>query len=405
MLMREAQALQRLDRCWREHIDSGKIVGGVLLLAHEGEVRYASARGWADREASLAMARDTRFRLASLTKLLTSVVALRLCELGILGLPQQVSDWLADFRPRLSHGREASITLRQLLSHTSGLSYGFEQAPGNAYQQAGVSDGLDDSPLTLEDNLQRLAHVPLRFEPGSAWGYSLATDVLGAVIEKASGLSLAQAIARWVTAPLQMAATGFVDDPERPLAKPYKDAPGAPQPIADYDNLWLDSGLAHLSARRAHRPQAWASGGAGLLGTADDYLRLLECLRQGGAPLLESVSTAALLGNALGELPMASRGPGWGFGLGPAVLTDPVAAQQVQGRGTWGWCGLYGCHYWVDPQAGLSLVVMTNTAVAGAWGALADGIVSAVYSGPGLVYSVNESIAPQAVEMDKSMGH
>lgn len=377
--MLDARALLRVSEVWHRHIDSGQIVGGVLLLARSGELRYASARGWADIEAGRVMQRDTRFRLASLSKLLTSVTALRLCELGVLGLQQRVSDWLGDFRPRLADGREAAITLRHVLSHTSGLSYGFEQPPGNAYQLAGVSDGLDDVPLTLEQNLQRLAHVPLLFKPGSAWGYSLATDVLGAVIEKASGLPLAQAIARWVTDPLQMTATGFVDRPERPLARPYKDAPGLPQAIADHDSLLLDSGLAQLSASRACKADAYASGGAGLLGTADDYLRLLECLRMGGAPLLTPASTAALLGNALGDLPMASRGPGWGFGLGPAVLTDPDAAGHVQGVGMWGWCGLFGCHYWVDPQAQLSLVVMTNTSVAGAWGTLADGVVKAIY--------------------------
>lgn len=377
--MFDAHALQRVSEQWHRHVDSGQIVGGVLLLAQAGELRYASARGWADREAGRVMQRDTRFRLASLTKLLTSMTALRLCELGMLDVQQPVSDWLGDFRPRLANGREAAITLQHLLSHTSGLSYGFEQPQGNAYQACGVSDGLDNVQLTLEQNLQRLTQVPLLFAPGSAWGYSLATDVLGAVIEKASGLPLAQAIARWVTEPLQMTATGFVDQPERLLARPYKDAPGLPQAIADHDSLLLDSGLASLSASRAYTADAYASGGAGLLGTADDYLRLLECLRMGGAPLLTPASTAAMLGNALGHLPMASRGPGWGFGLGPAVLTDPTAAGQLQGSGTWGWCGLFGCHYWVDPQAQLSLVVMTNTAVAGAWGALADAIVAAIY--------------------------
>lgn len=367
-----------IDRALRER----RLVGAVVLVGQDGEPVYRRAAGLADREAGIPMAQDALFRLASVSKPIVSTAAMVLVGQGRLGIDDPVDRWLPDFRPTLPDGGPARITVRQLLTHTAGLGYRFlEAGAAGPYARAGVSDGMDRGTLTLAENLRRIANVPLLFPPGSAWGYSLATDVLGAVIEKASGLSLAQAIARWVTDPLQMTATGFVDDPERPLAKPYKDAPGAPQPIADHDSLWLDSGLAHLSARRAYRPEPWASGGAGLLGTADDYLRLLECLRQGGAPLLEPASTAALLGNALGELPMVSRGPGWGFGLGPAVLTDPVAAQQVQGRGTWGWCGLYGCHYWVDPQAGLSLVVMTNTAVAGAWGALADGIVSAVYSG------------------------
>lgn len=369
--------MQRLDEFWQQQVDSGRIVGGVLLLAEAGELRYASARGWADREARRPMQRDTPVRLASLSKLLTSVTVLRLYELGVLELDAPVSDWLGYFRPRLGNGREAVITLRQLLCHTAGLGYGFELPPGNAYQRHGVSDGLDSTLHSLEDNLRRLAQVPLLFKPGTAWRYSLATDVLGAVLESVSGLSLAQAIGRWVCEPLQMQATGFTASQH--LARAYQDTPTLPQPITDHDCLVLDCGVARLSASRAFNRQAYASAGAGLLGTADDYLRLLECLRLGGAPLLSPASCALLTGNALGELPMSSRGPGWGFGLGPAVLVDPARAGQLQGAGTWGWCGLYGCHYWVDPQAQRSLVVMTNTAVAGAWGALADGIVQSLY--------------------------
>ncbi|MCO8166773.1 beta-lactamase family protein [Pseudomonas sp. 21LCFQ02] len=369
--------MQQLNDFWLRQVDSGRIVGGVLLLAEAGELRYASACGWADREAQRPMQRDTAMRLASLSKLLTSVAVLHLCETGVLDLNGPVSDWLGYFRPRLTDGREAVITLRQLLCHTAGLGYGFELAPGNAYQRAGVSDGLDDPSHSLQDNLRRLAQVPLLFEPGTAWRYSLGTDVLGAVIEVACGLNLAEAINRYVTGPLQMRSTGFTACDS--LARAYKDAPTLPQPISDHDRLPLDGGVALLSARRAFNRQAYASAGAGLVGTADDYLRLLECLRLGGAPLLSPVSCALLTANALGELPMTSRGAGWGFGLGPAVLLDPVAAGQPQGAGSWGWCGLYGCHYWVDPQAQRSLVVLTNTAVAGAWGELADGIVQHIY--------------------------
>lgn len=369
--------MQRLDEFWQQQVDSGRIVGGVLLLAEAGELRYASARGWADREARRPMRCDTPVRLASLSKLLTSVTVLRLCELGVLDLAAPVSDWLGYFRPRLADGREAVITLRQLLCHTAGLGYGFELPPGNAYQCHGVSDGLDSTMHSLEDNLRRLAQVPLLFEPGTAWRYSLATDVLGAVLESASGLSLAKAIDRWVCGPLQMHSTGFSANDQ--LARAYKDTPTLPQPLNDHDQLTLDHGVARLSASRAFNRQAYASAGAGLFGSADDYLRLLECLRLGGAPLLSPASCALLTGNALGELPMTSRGAGWGFGLGPAVLANPALAGQLQGPGTWGWCGLYGCHYWVDPPAQRSLVVMTNTAVAGAWGELADGVVDALY--------------------------
>ena len=377
------ETLQRVAEVWGRFVDSGRIVGGVLLLAQCGELRYASARGWANRERRVPMLRQTRFRLASLSKLLTSVTALRLCEQGVLALDAPVTTWLPTFRPRLPDGREPVISLRHLLSHSAGLGYGFEQPPGNAYQLAGVSDGLDLSGIDLAENLRRLARVPLLFSPGTAWGYSLATDVVGAVIEQASGESLSRNISRWVTEPLGMSATSFDVPNDADLAVAYKDGPDVPSVIGVADVLELDSGHAHVSSERAFCSEQYLSGGAGLSGTADDYLRLLECLRLGGAPLLSAASTRQLLGNALGETLIKGRGPGWTFGLGPMVLSDPVAAGQRQGAGTWSWCGVYGSHYWVDPQAGITLVVMTNTAVAGAWGALADGLVEAIYGPSG----------------------
>ncbi|KAA8697704.1 Beta-lactamase [Pseudomonas caricapapayae] len=374
-------AMRRLDSVWQRFVGQGRIVGGVLLLARRGRTCYASALGWADREQQIPMTRSTRFRLASLTKLLTSVLVLRLCEADVLKLDASVTDWLPAFRPRLACGREPVITLQHLLSHTSGLSYGFEQAPDSAYHRAEVSDGLDCVAFDLQENLARLARLPLLFEPGSAWAYSLATDVLGAVVERATGMALSEAVAKWVTQPLHMSATSFRHEQQLPLASAYKDGVGGPERVGDDDWLLLDSGRARLSSARACDAGAYKSGGAGMLGTADDYLRLLECLRLGGAPLLSAVSTERLLNNAIGNMTIASRGPGWKFGLGPMILAEPAAVRgQQQGVGTWSWCGLYGSHYWVDPVSSLSMVVLTNTAVAGAWGEFAEALVDAVYA-------------------------
>ena len=379
MVQVDEPAVQRLAEVWQGWVDSGQIVGGVLLVAQGGVLRYVSARGWADRERRVSVTRDTRFRLASLTKLLTSVAVLQLCEQGILSLDAPVTDWLPAFRPRLGDGREPVITLRHLLSHSSGLGYGFEQPPGNAYALAGVSDGLDRMAFDLQENLTRLAKLPLLFEPGTAWGYSLATDVLGAVIEQGTGRGLSQVIDEQVARPLGMASTSFRQDQGR-LARAYKDGAGAPERIGDGDVLVLESGTARVSSGRVYDAQAYESGGAGMLGTADDYLKLLECLRLDGAPLLNSVSTAALLSNAIGKVTLKGRGAGWTFGLGPVILADPLAAGQRQGAGTWSWCGVYGSHYWGDPVSEISLVVLTNTAVGGAWGRFADALVEAVYS-------------------------
>ena len=203
--------------------------------------------------------------------------------------------------------------------------------------------------------------------------------MLGAVIEQGTGRGLSQVIDEQVARPLGIASTSFRQDQGR-LARAYKDGADAPERIGDGDVLVLESGTARVSSGRVYDAQAYESGGAGMLGTADDYLKLLECLRLDGAPLLNSVSTAALLSNAIGKVTLKGRGAGWTFGLGPVILADPLAAGQRQGAGTWSWCGVYGSHYWVDPVSEISLVVLTNTAVAGAWGRFADALVEAVYS-------------------------
>jgi CubicO group peptidase (beta-lactamase class C family) len=372
--------IKRIDDVWHGVVDEGRIVGGVLLLAQAGELRYACARGWADREALRPITRDERFRLASLTKLITSVCILRLQEHGVLGIDDAVTRWLPDFTPKLADGSVPIITLRHLLSHTSGLAYGFELPPGNAYEQSGVSDGLDLVTFDQTENLRRLASIPLLFKPGSAWRYSIATDVLGVVIQHATGMTLPEAIEYWVTGPLGMSATGFREGDPQTLACAYKDGACLPVLINCADELRLETGSASVSPCRGGDPHAWPSAGAGMISNADDYLRLLECLRLGGAPLLTKAATSSLLSNAIGEVPIEGRGPGWKFGLGPMLLTDPLLARQLQGPGSWSWCGLYGCHYWVDPQAEISLVAMTNTAVAGAWGEFPDALIEAVYS-------------------------
>lgn len=371
--------IDRLDQVWCRFVDSGTLVGGVLLLAWHGRLIYACARGWADREAGIRSSRLTIFRWASLTKLVTAVTILRLHEHGIVSLDAPVTCWLPGFLPKLADGTTPTIRLSHLLSHTSGLYYGFERPAGNPYHQAGISDGLDNGGIGLDENLRRLSQVPLLFVPGSAWQYSIATDVLGAVIERACGLPLANAIAYWVLKPLALGDTGFHHQHDRRLSAAYCDGASIPFRVGGNDRLNIDTGVAYLSAERIANPNAYPSGGAGLAGTAEDYLKLLECLRCGGAPLLKPESTRMLLSNAIGDISIPSRGPGWKFGLGPLILTDPAQAGQPQGAGTWSWCGLFGSHYWVDPESGLTMIAMTNTGIAGAWGPFADAILTAIY--------------------------
>jgi CubicO group peptidase (beta-lactamase class C family) len=167
-----------------------RLVGAVILIHRDGRPFYEKAVGFADREAGKPMSADTVFRLASMTKPIVSAATLACAEAGLLAIDDEVTCFLPDFRPRMPEGDEARITLRHLLTHTSGLSYGFLQPGDSAYEKAGISDGIDRPGISLEDNLRRLGQLRLNFAPGDAWHYSLATDVLGAVVAKASGQSL-----------------------------------------------------------------------------------------------------------------------------------------------------------------------------------------------------------------------
>jgi len=356
----------------------GLIVGGVVLLAEGGRITSAATCGWADRERRLPMRRETVLRYASMSKLITSAAAMALCDRGLLDRAHPVAIWLPWFRPGMPNGDRPDISLTHLLSHTAGLSYGFEQPPGNAYERAGISDGLDGAAVPLAENLARLAGLPLHFAPGSGWQYSLATDVVGAVIERACGEPLAQAINCLVTAPLRMRSAAFASDAGGRLAPAYWASDGEVRRIIGTGWYPVEGGRCHISEGR-QSGAGYLSAGTGMTGTADDYMRLLLCLRGGGAPILSPDSTRAMLSGAIGSVPIASRGPGWTFGLGPMILADPRVAGIRQGRGTWGWCGVHGGHYWVDPENDLTFVALTNTGVTGAWGAFADELREVIY--------------------------
>jgi CubicO group peptidase (beta-lactamase class C family) len=365
-----------LDRVIEAAISARHIVGAVVIAARNGEIVYRRAAGYADRDSHRPMRTNETFRLASMTKAIVSVAALALMERGLLQLDDPVTRWLPEFRPRLSDGREPVITVRHLLTHTAGLGYGFLEPQDGPYHRLGVSDGLDDSGLTLPENLRRIAAAPLLFQPGTNWHYSVATDVLGAVLERVTGTGLPQLVRDIVTAPLGMSSVRFVVPADSVLATPYGDA--APEPIGmtnPFQLPFFGSAISYSPAR-AFDAQAFPSGGTGMVGTAGDYLRFIEAIRTGGGGVLRPQSAAALTSNAIGNL---APGPGFGWGLGVQVLRDPAAAQTPLHAGAWNWGGVYGTHFWVDPTERLSLVALTNTAVAGMIGAFPTALQQAVY--------------------------
>jgi CubicO group peptidase (beta-lactamase class C family) len=328
------------------------------------------------------MREDRIFRLASLTKAIVSATALAQIERGLYGLDTPVTAFLPQFRPKLADGSEPVIAIRHLLTHTSGLKYRFLDPLGGDYHTAEISDGIDRPDLSFEENLDRIASVPLAFAPGTGWFYSLSTDVLGAVITKVHGSTLEKAVAHYVTGPLGMRDSGFsVREPER-LAVPYAD--GSPEPVRMTERhpvtpLGVDSVL-YFSPGRILDPDAYHSGGGGMAGTADDYLRFLEAIRTGGSPILRPETVAMAVANQIGDLPRDTPSDlGWRFGFLSAVLADPVLANTPHAPGTLQWGGAYGHTWFVDPGERLSAVILTNTAFEGVTGQYPLEIRNAIY--------------------------
>ena len=378
-----ATLTHRVDAAIDRAITEKRIVGVVVRVNQDGKEVYARAAGQLDREAGVQMARDAIFRLASFTKPIVAAAALALVDQGKLSLDDAVTKWLPDFRPKLRDGTAPEICIRQLLSHTSGLAYG-TLLPDDPYRLAKVSGALDQPGLSLEENLRRLAHVPLLFAPGTAWRYGLSIDVLGAVIETVTGKTLGDAVAALITGPLGMRDTIFgVTDMKR-LAVPYADGKNGPIRMGEPQIVRDDPAMAiTCSPARILDPKSYQSGGAGMAGTADDFMKFMEAVRNGGAPILKRETVALAGQNQIGDLPREETEAGWRFGFLSAVMADPAAAKSPHSVGTLEWGGAYGHRWFIDPEERLSVVYLTNTAMEGVSGAFPIEMREAVYGRSG----------------------
>lgn len=376
-----AQLSARVQAAVQRALDERHLVGAVVLVARDGALIHRQAAGWADRESGRTMAADAVFRLASVSKPIVSTAALVLVAQGRLSLDDSLERWLPEFRPLLPDGQPARIAVRQLLSHTAGLGYRFFEADANGpYARAGVSDGMDASGISLAENLRRIASVPLLYEPGTGWGYSLATDVLGALIERVQGEPLDAAVRQLVTGPLGMADTGFIARDAQRVATAYVNDTPQPHPLAEGEIVSPFEGAVGIpySPARIFDPQAFPSGGAGMAGTAEDFLRLLEALRQGGGAILPDELIAEMARDRAENLELPNA-PGCGFGLGFSVLRDRTLAASPESEGTWRWGGAYGHSWFVDRARGLSVVAFTNTLYEGMSGRFVGDLRDAVY--------------------------
>jgi CubicO group peptidase (beta-lactamase class C family) len=364
-----AERLARVDRMLQSYVDDGLIPGAVALVLRDGRPVYEKAVGWADKEAARRMTADTIFRIASQTKAVTSVAVLSLFEEGRLSLNDPVSRFIPAFGKttvavRGENGTVAvvpakrPITIRDLLTHTAGISYGVQPEIASQYEARGLGPAAGfgwyfaDKDELVCAPIERLATLPFVAQPGEAWVYGYNTDVLGCVVERVSGQPLDQFIRARITGPLGMRDTAFFLAPEQRgrLAAVYASGP-------DGKSMRAPDG-ARGQGSYVDGPRKAFAGGAGLLSTARDYGRFLEMIRGGGSldgiRILAPHSVELMTTNQVGTLHSAN---GLGFGLG-FETTDRYGANGMDSVGSYGWGGAYGTMYRVDPRERIVTMLM-----------------------------------------------
>jgi CubicO group peptidase (beta-lactamase class C family) len=356
-----------LDEGLQALVDDGRVAGLVTMLVQSGTVEQQGAFGSQDIAAGVPMQEDTIFRIYSMTKPITGVAMMILYEQGLWSLDDPVSKFVPQFAG-LEVGVEGAngeltrvpadhaMTMRELMTHTGGLTYGFFNASAVdlMYGQANVMDPGS----SLEIMVDKLARIPLLYQPGSRWNYSVSVDVQGYIVEELSGQTLPEFMAEHIFEPLGMVDTAFYVPADKAgrLAKQVYDY-GPNGELALSASLFGD-----YSA-----PPGLPSGGGGLVSTAADYMRFAQMLLNGGEldgkRVLKAETVEFMRQNhapttqADGAVQL---GPGMGFGMDVAVFTDPAAAQSPVGTGTFWWAGAAGTWFWIDPANDLAFVAMAQ---------------------------------------------
>jgi CubicO group peptidase (beta-lactamase class C family) len=364
------ERLKRVDALLQRNVDENRLAGAVALVLRDGQPVYERAVGWSDKENGRRMATDTIFRIASQTKAITSTAVLQLMEEGKIGLADPVSKWVPAFAattvqvmgangPSIVPAKRA-ITVRDLLTHTAGISYGTEPRVAAAYEAKGLGPAAGrgwyfaDKDDGVCPSIEKLATVPFVAQPGEEWVYGYNTDILGCIVERASGQSLEAFVKARITGPLGLTDTQFFLPPAQRarLAAVYSSGPAPGFTIVR--TAEGASGQGHY----VDGPRRSFSGGAGLLSTARDYARFLETMRLGGAldgvRILSPRAVQLMTTNQVGTL---HSNTGLGFGLG-FETTDRYGANGMDSAGAFGWSGAYGTTYRVDPDARLVMVLM-----------------------------------------------
>jgi CubicO group peptidase (beta-lactamase class C family) len=372
-----AERLKRIETVFEKHVAEKRIAGAVTLVARHGRLVHLKAYGKQDLERDVPMATDTLFRIASMSKAITSVAAMMLIEEGALLLSDPVSKYLPAFKqtfvavpppPDAPAGTrlgtvpaKRAITIRDLMTHTAGVSYGAGPLEAE-YKAAGIQGWYcADRDETAGQWLDRLASLPFSAQPGEQYVYGYGTDLLGRVVEVVSGQTLDEFFRARIFEPLRMRDTFFFVPPEKAARLATVYGARADGTVARSPEQGNTGQGAYLSG-----PRKCFSGGAGLVSTITDYARFLQMLANGGeldgARVLSPAGVASMTSNHVGTL---YRNGDAGFGLGFEVVEHIGRAGRLTAAGEFSWGGAYYTSFWVDPADGLVAVSMTQLIPAG----------------------------------------
>ncbi|WP_225587112.1 serine hydrolase [Algoriphagus sp. Y33] len=367
-----AERLDRIDQMLNETVRSNQVPGLVALIVKDGKIVYHEAKGLADVRSKTAMAKDQIFRIASQSKAITSTAVMMLWEEGKFRLDDPISKYIPEFAdPQILTGfrygdssystspSPREITIRHLLTHTSGLGYGV--IDGNEqmkmiYQKAGIVDLFTTEEVTISDNIKKLAKLPLHHEPGTKFTYSEGLDVLGYFIEVVSGMPFDQFLKTRIFDPMGMSNTGFylTDKQGEKLVTIHHKVNGEwePFPVTFYDPDYPKTGA-----------RTFFSGGAGLSSTTEDYAKFLQMYLNGGVyngtRFLSPTTVQAIMSNQVGDL-LGDGGKDYGLAFG-LVDEKGVAQGGIGSLGTFDWGGYFNTQYFADPVTNTIGIVMKQT--------------------------------------------
>jgi CubicO group peptidase (beta-lactamase class C family) len=369
------KGLAEITRYVQGEVEAGRIAGAVVMLARHGNLAYAEAIGSAqlpnaDQAEGRPMRRDSLFRIASMTKAITSVAVMQLVEEELIALDDVLAKYIPELEQFAVLGEQTEVagpTIHQLLTHTSGITYGWfgPEELDRAYRQERINQLFTPVQESLAERVPRLRKIPLVCKPGTAWNYGYSTDVLGRVVEVASGMPLDVYCRERIFRPLGMKDTFFKVPPDELSRTAALYTVDDNLNLQEVDSQLVTKSFLEFSANYCTDPSGlYWSGGSGLVATADDYMRLLLALAGGGKlgenRILRPETIKIMTQNRIGDLQVSLPGHGDGFGYGFGVVTDRGAEEDIVSVGSYSWGGIFNTYFWVDPQEELVGLLMTQ---------------------------------------------